>query len=278
MNDTTIISNTLPPDSGTYPEATRWCIYLQNSKPIPMKYVLLVAVVAALTFSAKAQIQNETYTDCNGNIESIYGIIGQGKPLLIASKGFDCSICMSQAPGIKTFSEQHPNIRIWGAMGFRYSSAQPTCTGVNDWKNDYAWNDIFMFPDVNEDWEGSGYPTYYVISPLDSSIQYQGASFTQASAKALELAPTGIIEKAAGRLSAYFDAPARTLQVRLTSDEQIQTVMLANLMGQVVVEIPVQAIEKTLRIPISGNVTNGIYLVFLRNASGKMYSSKILVQ
>jgi len=241
-----------------------------------MKFLQVAFVL--MTCIATAQTPDAAYTDCDGNTESIYDILGQGTPLIIASKGLDCSICMGQASALKTFSEAHPEVRVWGAMSYKYSGAQPTCTGVNAWESDYAWNDIFLFADVNKDWEGVGYPTYYVISPVDSSFQYQGSSFSQASAKALELAPTGILDKERLKLNVFYDAPAHTLQLNLPGDKQLKTVMLANLMGQVVFETPVQSLEKTLRIPLSGNITNGIYLVFLHSTEGEMYSNKIMVK
>lgn len=239
---------------------------------------LLIALTLMIYCASFAQEPDATYTDCDDNMESIYGIIGQGTPLIIASKGLDCSICMGQAPALKTFSEAHPEIRVWGAMSYKYSGAQPTCTGVNQWESDYAWTAVFMFADVNKDWEGVGYPTYYVISPVDSTIQYEGSSFAQASAKALEFAPTGIVEKTRVKLSVFYDASSHNLQLNYSGDEQIKTVMLANLTGQVVFELPVYTNERLLRIPLTGHISSGMYLVFLRGKNGKMYSGKVMLQ
>ncbi len=249
-----------------------------NLKKIKFMKSLLTASILIIYCISFAQITPNYYTDCDSNTESIYGIVGQGTPLIIASNGFDCSICMSHAPNVKAFAEAHPEIRVWGAMGYKYSGAQPTCTGVNQWESDYAWTAIFMFADVNKDWEGVGYPTYYVISPVDSTIQYEGSSFAQASAKALEFAPTGIVEKTRVKLSVFYDALSHNLQLNYSGDEQIKTVMLTNLTGQVVFELPVYTNERLLRIPLTGNISSGMYLVFLRGENGKMHSGKVIVQ
>src|SRR5688500_4452207 len=103
-----------------------------------MKSTLLPAFIL-FWIVASAQVADTSYTDCDGNTESIYGIIGQGTPLIIASKGLDCSICMGQAPGIQTFAADNPTVRVWAAMNNKYSTAQPTCTGANDWETTYAW-------------------------------------------------------------------------------------------------------------------------------------------
>ncbi|MDZ4845116.1 MAG: T9SS type A sorting domain-containing protein [Chitinophagales bacterium] len=143
--------------------------------------LFFACTLAFFYFETNAQVQNFSYTDCNGNTETVYSIIGQGKPLIVASKGFDCSICMNQAPAMQTFAAQNPNVRIWGAMNYRYSSSMPTCTQVSSWKNSYSWNDIFMFLDLTDEWQGVGYPTHYVISPVDSTIIYTGSSFSTAT-------------------------------------------------------------------------------------------------
>lgn len=136
-----------------------------------------------------AQDLNVSYTDCDGNTQSVYDVLGTGKVLLVASKALDCSICMSQAPANETYAAANiGRVVVWGAMSKRYSQNAPTCMELNNWKNSYNWNNIFMFIDADKNFEGQGYPTYYVITPVDSTIYYTGNSFTTASDKATALA------------------------------------------------------------------------------------------
>lgn len=93
------------------------------------KRAIIFSISGLIPIISFEQVQNYSYTDCGGYSENVYDIIGAGKPLLIASTGLDCSICMGDAPDVKTFSEQHPEVRVWGAINNRYTTVQPTCLG-----------------------------------------------------------------------------------------------------------------------------------------------------
>jgi hypothetical protein len=155
-----------------------------------MRKFLFISIANLFLFgSLVAQNLNVSYTDCNGNSQALYEVLGSGKVLLIASKGLDCSICMNQAPANESFAAANiERISVWGAMSKRYSASIPTCTELNNWKTTYSWNNIFMFIDADKNFEGDGYPTYYVISPVDSNIYFTANSFTTASQKATQLA------------------------------------------------------------------------------------------
>ncbi len=239
---------------------------------------LVILLLLFLCHSAFSQIQNETYTDCDNNTESIHAVLGTGQSLIIASKGFDCSICMNQAPSIQTFAAAQPDVRVWGAMGFRYSSATPTCTGVNNWKNAYAWNDIFMFTDVNNDWRGQGYPTYYVFSAIDSQKVYEGPSFTAATDSALahrKLINTttsiSTIQRDDCKLSVRQNMIA--LSCHSFHAEKLNFVLM-NLSGQKIFE---GVSENGSQISIPHEIVSGIYLLTVLNRNIPVVKGKIFM-
>jgi hypothetical protein len=158
----------------------------------------LAGVMCMVCVSITAQTPDHSYTDCDGTTESIYALLAQGRPLLIASAGYDCSICMGEAGAVRDFAAQHPQVRVWGAMNYKYSGAVPECPAFYNWRTAYWWDNIFMFNDVDDDWQDVGYPAYYVISPADSLIVYQGANLNAAQAAALALVATSAPRAAAG--------------------------------------------------------------------------------
>ncbi|HXH19816.1 MAG TPA: T9SS type A sorting domain-containing protein [Chitinophagales bacterium] len=222
-----------------------------------------------------SQVQDKSYTDCNGNSESIYEIIGQGIPLLIASTGLDCSICMSEAPDVQQFAGQHPEVRIWSAMNFRYSTVQPTCSESDNWRNTYSWNNIFMFLDLHDEWQGLGYPTYYLISPLDSLIAYQGPKFNIVSLLALELIRTGIKGiKDSGLEISVIDKRIR-VSCLSTACEGIKTISLFTLSGQQVLGDANNFGGQSSFLNLQ-HIPAGIYLLKLSAENGE-YASRIFI-
>lgn len=153
-------------------------------------FKLVLLTVFAFTISnVQAQVVNDVVeTNCNNTQQdTLYKWLDAGQVVLIAADGFDCSICRSHAPGISTFANDNPNIRVWGAMHYKYSSNQPNCSNINSWNASYNWNNIFMFIDEDRSWAGNGYPTYTVIDPRDKTIAYRGFSDNTAKNKALSL-------------------------------------------------------------------------------------------
>lgn len=144
------------------------------------------------TLLSQAQVENRTETDCEGNSQSIYEILESGKPLIIASKGLDCSICMGEATNLANFANNQPNIAIWGAMLYLYQNQDPDCASIESWENSYGWDNIFSFPDIEEFWTGQGAPTYHVIDPSTAEIVYSGGFFSSASNTALGLITVGL--------------------------------------------------------------------------------------
>ncbi|MCZ4409540.1 T9SS type A sorting domain-containing protein [Cryomorphaceae bacterium 1068] len=149
-------------------------------------------ILIALSAVATAQVDDRTETNCDGNMRSIYQVGDEGLPLIVASKGFDCSICISQADDVKEFADANEGIvEIWGAMTFLNPSSTPTCGNVAEWNSTHSWGEtIFSFADVDEFWFVGGTPRYYVIHPSTREIVYQGSSFSTASTTALGLGTT----------------------------------------------------------------------------------------
>jgi hypothetical protein len=142
-------------------------------------------------------LYSQSYTDCAGNSEDLMAVLATGKPVLIASKGFDCSICVSQAPSIGQWASNNPQVRVWGAMTFAFNAgATPNCNQTNTWISTHGWQDVFTFIDASRDYFMSGTPRYYVYDPVSGQEIYDGFSFTQASQAALGVASGVGLEEA----------------------------------------------------------------------------------
>ncbi len=138
--------------------------------------------ILALSLAGRAQ----SYTDCGGNSETLSQWLSAGTPVIVASKGVDCSICMSQAPQMGTFASNNPQVRVWAAMTYRYTTQDANCGQVNQWVSSYGWGDLFAFADVNEDFR-TNYTPRYIVYDLDGTTAYDGPSFTTAGNTALGL-------------------------------------------------------------------------------------------
>jgi len=151
------------------------------------QFCTFLFLFAILTGSG--QIADRTETNCEGESQSIYQIGDQGMPLIVASKGFDCSICQNQADDVRDFANQNDgNVAVWAAMTFTYSVSTPTCSNIDNWNTTHNWDEtIFSFVDDAEYWVESGTPRYYVIHPTTREIIYEGFSFSEAASTALIL-------------------------------------------------------------------------------------------
>lgn len=215
----------------------------------------------AFLHSAKAQIPlNFTATDCNGNSKNIHQVLGTtGKAIIIMSKGTDCSICQSSAPGWQSWAAQNTNdVEVWGAITYRYSimNFNPPCTATLNWKSNYNWNDIFTFPDLNRDFVEIAMPRYYVYSPKDSTIVYSGPNSNTARNMALQESIVGIREN--GLLSDlnYF-CNASNLWIKQIP-ESINQIELYDIKGHQIGKF--NSIGEQQQINFSG-LKGGIYLI-----------------
>ncbi len=148
-------------------------------------YLILLAF-AGLSLNAQT-VTDHSVVDCNGNQNSIYQVLSTGTPLIVASKGFDCSICVSRAPGWGTWATNNSSVEVWGAMTNTYSANTPSCAQVNNWVNTHGWSNIFTFVDANKFFFEFGTPRYIVYDPADSSIAYEGGNQSTARSTALSL-------------------------------------------------------------------------------------------
>ncbi len=147
-----------------------------------------ILLFAGIGFHASAQVSNVQVVDCQNDSSSIYQALSTGKPLLVASKGTDCSACRNRAGGLQQWAAQNTaKVTVWGAMTRIYSSVNPDCQAVSQWIVQYSWSAIFTFIDVQRHWLDQGTPRYYVYDPRDSSLAYNGFSETDARNKALEI-------------------------------------------------------------------------------------------
>jgi hypothetical protein len=221
-----------------------------------------------------AQNLNVSYTDCNGATQSVYEVLGTGKVLLVASKGLDCSICMSQAPANETYAAaNNGRVVVWGAMSKRYSQNAPTCMELNNWKNSYNWNNIFMFVDADKNFEGQGYPTYYVITPVDSTIYYTGNSFTNASAKATALADSlGLfvsVNNHSKTEAIQINFANKNIIVSAENDMQLP-VTIIDVSGKIVYTENAFIKSQEQKIINISHLNNGIYFIKAGNISKKL--------
>ena len=146
---------------------------------------ILSSTLLAIALSAMAfgqAIDDRTETNCEGESRSVYDIAATGMPIIVASKGFDCSICISQANEVAEFANENVwSIQVWGAMKYTYSSAIPDCDDVNAWVDTHSWDNVFSFPDPDGHWAWLGTPYYQVIDPSTLEIAYEGPNFTNAT-------------------------------------------------------------------------------------------------
>jgi hypothetical protein len=220
------------------------------------------AVLLTMMASLSAQVADRTETNCEGESRSVYQVGEEGKPLLVASKGFDCSICQGQADDVALYAAQNAGVvEVWGAMTNVYSSNLPTCTQVENWSQTYNWEEVFAFADAEEYWLEFGTPRYYVIHPMSHKIVYEGSSFSTAGATALSLTTTSVDEEGQLEMNIYHDGEALNL---LSSDSETWNFEVFNLVGQLVHSqiIRTQAGER-IRIPFEGN--RGIYIASFRS-------------
>lgn len=232
-----------------------------------------------LSLLSQAQVDNRSETDCDGNSQSIYEVLELGKPLIIASKGLDCSTCMGQADNLADFANNQTNIQIWGAMYYLYGQGETAdCASIDSWETSYEWDNIFVFPDLEEYWAGDfGAPTYTVIDPSSNEVVYTGSDFTDASNEALGLITVGL-ENEDQKSSFTLYSNNGILHVKIDSPANGKgKIEVINILGQKVYskELILRSGNIELKTPFKEN--SGIYIANLE-INGKTYSKKFLLQ
>lgn len=233
-------------------------------------YTLLFS---SLFIAASAQVSDRVETDCQSNSESIYNVLGSGKALIVASKGLDCSICVSRAGGWGNWATNNKSqVEVWGAMTYTYSNNIPTCGSMNAWVSTHGWSDIFTFADSNEYYFSAGTPRYLVYDPSDSTLIYQGGSHSQARTLALNasMVNLNVAQNELEKLSIYQSRDILNFEGIPAGKTDLE---IYNLAGKR---------EKTFELSADNNVLNisdlpkGIYLIRLSNSSSAL-TRKIVI-
>ncbi|MDZ7847681.1 MAG: T9SS type A sorting domain-containing protein [Owenweeksia sp.] len=231
-----------------------------------------IFLLATLPFLG--QVPDKTVTDCNNFTQSIHGVFATGQVLMVVSNGLDCSICRGEAPSLQNFASQNStNITVWGAMTNRYSGAIPPCSEVNTWVNDYNWNDIYSFIDSSQHWFKFGTPRYYVYDPGDSSLAYEGISFSTAKQTARSLA-NSVGNRETGSPEFSLHTYQGFLEVQQWPYDRLHLTLL-NITGKEIRNLHTSNAD--IRISTLG-LAPGVYLVSLSNGKGFKEVRKVYVQ
>ena len=241
-----------------------------------MKNLLLSLIFSLSFFTINAQApSNVTVYDCTTASRNIYNTLGTGKSVIIMSKGVDCSICMSVAPGWQTYAlDNKSTVEVWAAMTYTYNPAtfSASCAATDKWVADYGWSDIFAFPDSSRAWYQSGTPRYYVYSAIDSTITYQGSSSAAARSNAIAQSVVGLknVFKGGNIQIAYTNN-----QVRLNFiPEGINGYKMFDINGRLLEEATIN--NKSLTIE-STSFKKGIYLLQLLEKATPVGQTKIML-
>lgn len=243
-----------------------------------MKNLSLI-IFLLLPYFSFAQVPDYTETDCNGITKSIYAVGDAGKPLIIASKGFDCSICMSQATTVRNFANDNlETVEVWAAMVYVYSNTESNCDAVDEWVENYNWENVFAYPDVDENWLANGTPTYYVIHPVSHAIAYQGPVFNLAKNTALNFVTVTDVADAELKLqdfTVYSDG--ETIRANFSSEiSGVASMEVLNIVGQQTAIFNANINRGANRFTEGFSTTPGIYL-FKVTLNGKTTMRKFVV-
>jgi hypothetical protein len=235
------------------------------------KATFFLLMVFGVTALFAQPIADASYTDCNSNTESIYGVLGNGKVLLVANAGTNCSICQGHAPGVASVADNNPStIRVWGAITTK-SGGSVNCSSISSWVSTYNWSNVFSFADVNKDWFSIGTPRYTVISPFDSTVAYSGSNWTTAKNTAENLANSiGLVED---ELKADIYFANNQLHIEFGQQTTTGSLTVYNITGAKLESLNVQGSGAYV---LNATLKPGIYFVHIR-ANGRETIKKILL-
>jgi len=244
-----------------------------------MKIVFCILFGIGISVAQAQIILDQTRTNCTGQTESLYESLDANKVVLVSADGFDCSICISHSPSIGNFATNNPNIKVWGALGYKYSTQTPTCLQVNNWVNSYSWNEIFSFVDANRSWAGNGYPTYTVIDPQTKTVAYRGVSNIQAMNKANEVAQaivtsTNPFLNSKSGLSA--NCCRRVVSLYGFENPVAGTIYIQDLQGRRIETRQLVILSNGFEIQLDKTLARGNYIVIVQLAN-KTMSARVLV-
>lgn len=225
-----------------------------------------------LYLGSQAQVADYTVTSCQGSQQSIHQVLGTGKALIVASEGFDCSICASKAPGWGSWATANSSkVAVWGAMTLTYSNNIPTCAQLSNWVSNYNWSAIYTFIDSNEYFFEAGTPRFMVYSPVDSSLVYTGASESQARAAALSASnAVSLQENTLENLQFYYANGVLQFKKVPSGNTMVE---IYNLTGK---KERVFTLRKDRKEYVLSDLPKGIYLMRLSNQSSAI-TRKIVI-
>lgn len=239
------------------------------------KSTLVVASLFTAFLMGAQPIADASYTDCNSNTMSIYGVLGSGKVLLVANSGTNCSICMSHASGVASVADNNANtIQVWGAMTTK-TGGNVNCNAVNNWVSTYNWSNVFTFVDSNKEWFVSGTPRYHVISPLDSAVVYAGSNWNTAKQTAENLA-SQIIGLDEEELVNEVQLTNQQLVIKLNQANKNASVSLFDITGQQLLNEKYNTVQAEISLALNQSLKPGIYLVHIV-IDGKEYVKKLML-
>ena len=159
-------------------------------------------------------------------------------------------------------------------MTHKYGSVNfnPPCQKTLQWKTNYSWNSIFTFPDLNRVFINNVTPRYYVYSPRDSTIKYNGS--VQSTAFSVALAETLVgIEDAQLKDQLMWQVNNRQLTIYNESKTVLQ-LQIFDLNGKLLIEDRVSSNVATVDL---NNLGASIYLMRLSN-SKEILAEKLSMQ
>ncbi len=252
----------------------RTYIYKHYIQIPTMKINLLACFLLISTISFAQVPTSATVNDCNNNVKDISSTLATGKALIIASEGFDCSICVNAAPALQSWAANNKSkVAVWAAM--TYSNQQPNCSNLSTWKSTHSWNDIFMFIDSTKQWFVNGTPKYYVYNPSNGSIIYSGSNATTAQNMALNTSLITSLNNNNLLINSkiYFNRNEIIIENIPKNSNRIE---VYNLKGKLLSEVIILNEMKQVEIPIYQ--TKGIIFIRFINNNNEISSKKFFIQ
>lgn len=241
-----------------------------------MRIKLLTYLLFISTVSFAQVPTSATVYDCNNTSKSISATLASGKALLIASKGFDCSICVNGAPALQSWAASNKSkVAVWAAMTNTYNNQTPTCSNVSTWKSTHSWNDIFMFIDSTKRWFVNGTPKYYVYNPSNGAIIYSGNNVSTAQSMALNasLITSTNNNNLLINSKIYLNQNEIILENIPRNSKRIE---VYNLKGKLLSEVIILNEMKQVEIPIYQ--TKGIIFIRFIDNNNEISSKKFFIQ
>ena len=146
------------------------------------------------------------------------------------------------------------------------------CQAISSWVTTHSWSSIFTFPDNSRAFNNNASPTYYVYSPIDSTIKYQGSNRTTAFNVALAESTVGIADDIL-KEELDWSLQGQRLNIENQSGTNIQ-LRIVDLKGSLIREMNV--INGTNSFDLS-DLRQSIYLLQFQSGEG-VYFEKVLVQ